>query len=380
MHRTLPQCRSRQPSTELVSGSLAARFPDFPWDLLAPYADIARRHPGGVIDLSVGTPVDPTPAIAQSALAAAANAPGYPTTAGLPALRDACAAWLARVHGVTIEANAVLPCIGSKELVASLPLIRGLGPGDDVVVPRVAYPTYAVGAALVGATAVATDEPEVVPNARLIWLNSPGNPTGSVLSAERLAAIVTHARAAGTLVASDECYLDLGWTATPVSALAANVSGTEHTGVVSLFSLSKRSNMAGYRFGFLAGDADVIAELLAVRKHLGMMVPLPVQHAAIAALADDESVIVQRERYRARREVLATAITAAGLRIEDSHAGLYLWATRDEPCWQSVSWFAERGIVVTPGDFYGAGGTRHIRVALTCTDAQADEVGQRLSA
>ena len=363
-----------------MRGTLAARFPDFPWDLLAPFVERARRHPQGAIDLSVGTPVDPTPEVARTALAAAANAPGYPTTAGLPALREACAQWLRRAHGLDVGPDAVLPCIGSKELVASLPLILGLGAGDVVVVPRVAYPTYAVGAALAGATTVVSDDPESVGAARLIWINSPSNPTGAVLSAERLASIVSGARASGALVASDECYLDLAWSATPVSALARDVSGSDHTGVVSVFSLSKRSNMAGYRFGFLAGDPAVVAELLTVRKHLGMMVPLPVQHAAIAALGDDEAVRVQRERYRARRDVLAAAVTGAGLRIDESRAGLYLWASRDEPCWETVSWFAERGIVVTPGDFYGVAGQRHIRVALTCSDAQANEVGERLSA
>ena len=379
MPHTSPRFRSRPPSTERVSESRAARFPDFPWDLLAPYLERARRHPDGVIDLSVGTPVDATPRAAQVALGNAADAPGYPTTAGLPELRAACSDWLQRAHGLHVEPNAVLPCIGSKELVASLPLIMGLGAGDVVVVPRIAYPTYAVGAALAGATAVATDAPEDIGNARLIWLNSPGNPTGSVLCAARLADVVAHGRACGALVASDECYLDLAWDTEPVSALDADVSGIDHAGVVSLFSLSKRSNMAGYRFGFLAGDAGVIGELLAVRKHLGMMVPLPIQRAAMAALADDAHVGEQRDRYRMRRERLSAALLEAGLRIDESRAGLYLWATRGEPCWQTVDWFADRGIVVTPGDFYGPAGDRHIRVALTCSDAHVAEVGQRLS-
>ena len=363
-----------------MSESRAARFPDFPWDVLAPFAERASRHAGGAIDLSVGTPVDPTPDAVQRALGAASNAPGYPTTAGLPALREACSGWLQRAHGVDVEPNAVLPCIGSKELVASLPLVLGVGPGDVVVVPRVAYPTYAVGAALAGAAAVATDDPLEVSSPALIWLNSPGNPTGSVLTREQLAAVVTYARAVNCLVASDECYIDLGWTASPVSALDATVSGADHAGVVSLFSLSKRSNMAGYRFGFLAGDQGIIRELLAVRKHLGMMVPLPVQQAAIAALMDDSQVEQQRARYAARRALLSAALNEAGLRIDESHAGLYLWATRDEPCWDTVSWFADRGIVVTPGDFYGVAGERHVRVALTCTDAHAVAVGERLSA
>ncbi len=276
--------------------------------------------------------------------------------------------------------EAVVPAIGSKELVASLPRLLGLQPGDTVVVPRIAYPTYAVGSVLAGCRFVATDEPEDVPEARLIWLNSPGNPTGSVLAPERMREIVDHARSTGAVVASDECYIDLGWEAQPTSVLAAAASGASHEGVLSLFSLSKRSNFAGYRFGFLAGDPALVADVLAVRKHAGMMVPTPVQAAAIATLDDEEHVDQQRERYRRRREILRTALLSAGFRIDSSEAGLYLWATRDEPCWDTVAWCAERGMVVTPGDFYGVAGERHIRVALTGTDEAIAAVPQRLSA
>ncbi len=310
---------------------------------------------------------------------ASANAPGYPTAAGRIELREACARWLARQHGVTVEPSAILPSIGSKEMVAGLPRLLGLKPGDKVVIPRIAYPTYAVGTILAGCEYVATDEPESVDDARLIWLNSPGNPTGTVMSAQRMAEIVSWARERGAIVVSDECYIDLGWEATPTSVLAPASSGASHDGVLALFSLSKRSNFAGYRFGFVAGDPHLITDALAVRKHSGFMVPLPVQQAAIATLDDEVHVIEQRERYGRRRAVLRGALESAGFRVDHSEAGLYLWATRDEPCWDTVAWFAERGIVVTPGDFYGPAGERHIRVALTGTDESIGCIPGRLA-
>lgn len=358
---------------------LADRLPDFPWDVLAPYADIARRHAGGLIDLSVGTPVDAAPDIIQDALRAAADAPGYPTTAGRGDLRAACSGWLDRVLGASVAASAILPGIGSKEIVASLPRLLNLLPGAPVVVPRIAYPTYAVGALLAGAEPVATDEPETVEGAALVWLNSPGNPTGAVLAPQRMAEIVQWARATGAIVVSDECYIELGWDAGPVSILHPDVAGGSHEGVLAVHSLSKRSNLAGYRFGFVAGDPTLVGDLLAVRKHMGMMVPSPVQAAAVAAWNDDDHVRTQRAVYGRRRSVLSAALTAAGFRIDHSEAGLYLWITREEACWQTVAWFAERGVLVTPGDFYGPAGASHVRVALTGVDAAVDAVPGRLA-
>lgn len=357
---------------------MARALPDFPWDVLTPYAQRAAAHPGGAVDLSVGTPVDPTPEVVRRALEASSDAPGYPLTAGTPALRQACAQWVQRRLGAEIPADAVLPTIGSKEFVAGLPALLGLGSQSCIVIPRVAYPTYAVGAAMVGARVVATDHPEEVADAELIWLNSPGNPTGAVLAPDHQARIVDQARSRGCLVISDECYIELGWESDPCSVLHPLVTGGDLSGVLALFSLSKRSNMAGYRFGFLAGDPQIIADLLAVRKHLGMMVPAPVQQAAIAALSDDQHVIEQRARYASRRALIRAALLHSGFAVDHSEAGLYLWATRGESCWQTVDWFADRGIVVTPGSFYGEGGEHHVRVALTCTDEHAVEFAARL--
>lgn len=331
-----------------------------------------------MVDLSVGTPVDPTPQVIQDALAAAANAPGYPTTLGKPDVRRACSGWMSRRLGVECGPDAVLPSIGSKEMVAWLPTLLGLGAQSHVVLPRVAYPTYAVGAALVGARATASDEPEKFDDVALIWLNSPGNPTGQVLSPHRMAEIVAHARSIGAIVVSDECYIELGWEASPMSVLHPRVCGDDHRGVIAVHSLSKRSNLAGYRFGFVAGDQDLLAGILQVRKHAGMMSPAPVQAAAAAALDDDEHVLQQRERYRRRRDILRAGLINAGFTIDHSEAGLYLWTTRREPCWETVSWFADRGIIVTPGDFYGPDGDQHVRIALTASDAAIASAAERV--
>ncbi|MEZ5185364.1 MAG: succinyldiaminopimelate transaminase [Candidatus Nanopelagicales bacterium] len=349
-------------------------LPDFPWDRLAGAKAVAAVVGGGMVDLSVGTPVDPTPALIQAALKQAADSPGYPTVHGTAAVREAAVDWLQRALGVTADPADVLPLIGTKEFVAWLPTLLGMGPADTVASPTVAYPTYVVGAMIAGCESVEVGEP-----AALTWLNSPANPTGAVMSVGELRDVVTRARDHGSIVASDECYIELGWDAEPVSVLHPSVCGGDHSGLIAVHSLSKRSNLAGYRFGFAVGDPDLIRRLLAVRKHAGMMVPLPVQAAAAAALLDDEHVLVQRERYLRRREILCSALESAGFRIEQSHAGLYLWATRDEACWDSVDWLAHRGILVAPGDFYGPGGARNIRVALTASDADVDLAAQRLS-
>ena len=355
---------------------MSVRLPDFPWDTLTPLIDKARAHPDGVVDLSVGTPVDPTPSVVQDALSASSNAPGYPTTAGSPELLDACRGWLARSLSALSDVG-VLPTIGSKEMVAWLPTGLGLGPGDTVVIPEVAYPTYEVGALVTGAKVVATDEVEQIGEASLIWLNTPSNPTGAVLSAERMAEIVSWARSRSILVASDECYIELGWEADPVSILDPRVNGGDVSGLLAVHSLSKRSSMAGYRFGFVAGDPRVIGELLGLRKHLGMMVPTPIQRAAIAAYDDDEHLHEQRARYERRRKVLRAALEGAGLRIDASQAGLYLWATRGTDAWSTAEWFADRGIVVAPGTFYGD--SQHVRVALTATDERVNSAAARLA-
>jgi succinyldiaminopimelate transaminase len=378
------------------------RLPDFPWDSLAPYKERASSHAGGLVDLSVGTPVDPTPDVVRAALVAAADAHGYPQTWGTPALREAVAAWFARRRGVPgVNPDGVLPTVGSKEMVAWLPTLLGAGPGDVVVLPAVAYPTYDVGARIAGAspqpmhslTGLGPMTSATTP--KLLWVNSPSNPTGQVLGVEHLAKVVRWARRHGVVVASDECYAELDWRgedpvagAAPAgltnpgavpSILDPRVSGGSHEGLLALYSLSKQSNMAGYRAAFVAGDPALVGRLLETRKHAGMMVPWPVQQAMLAALRDDTHVAHQRARYGIRRGLLRSALENAGYRIEHSDAGLYLWTTKDGTDWSLVAEMADLGILVAPGSFYGAAGARHVRIALTATDERINEAVRRLA-
>jgi succinyldiaminopimelate transaminase len=353
---------------------LRQKLPDFPWDALAPYGAIARKHPAGAIDLSVGTPVDATPEFIQSALQESSNAPGYPVTAGTPELREALTEWAKKYLGATGNFG-VLPLIGSKEFVAWLPtLIQA----KSVLFPEVAYPTYLVG------TLLAEAEPKAVsldaqnwPQADMAWVNSPSNPTGRVHSESEFRSAISWARENNSVVVSDECYLEFGDSVTPTSIL--KYTQGNNTNILAVHSLSKRSSMAGYRAAFVIGDSELIAQILEVRKHAGMIVPLPVQKAMVAALADEKHVIEQRARYNARRATLAPALGAAGFTIDHSDAGLYLWATRKEDCWESVAWLAERGVIATPGIFYGELGSHHIRIAMTATDQQIAEAASRIA-
>ncbi|WP_110239350.1 succinyldiaminopimelate transaminase [Nocardioides gilvus] len=369
-------------------GAVSSRLPDFPWDKLTEHAARARSHADGIVDLSIGTPVDPTPAVAQQALCDAADSPGYPITIGRMETRQAIVDWLVRTAGATnIGVDGVLPLVGSKEFIGALPMHLGLGPGDLIVQPALAYPTYEVGAALVGAEIIASDSLTGIGPRRpkLLWLNSPSNPTGKVLPVAHLKKVVDWCRERGVLLVSDECYLECAWDSDnlPVSVLHPDVCGGDHTGILAVHSLSKRSNLAGYRCAFVAGDPEVVAELLAVRKNLGLMMPEPQQRVMAAVLADDDHVAEQHARYAARRRDLKAALEAAGFTVEHSEASLYLWTTResdDTDCWDLVSWFAERGILVAPGAFYGGAGSRHVRVAFTATDERVAAAVERLRA
>lgn len=358
------------------------RLPDFPWDSLAEQSRRARAHPGGIVDLSVGTPVDPVPEPVREALASVSDIPGYPTTHGTAALRSAAVEALGRRHGVEgIDPDAVLPTIGSKELVAWLPTLLGVKPGSMVVIPELAYPTYEVGALLAGASVLRSDGVTAVGPGRpaLLWLNSPSNPTGRVLGLEHLRKVVQWARERGTIVVSDECYLALGWESEPISILHPDVHDGRMDGLLAVHSLSKSANLASYRAGFVTGDPVLVRDLLAVRKHAGMIVPRPVQEAMTVALRDDTALREQRERYANRRAVLRSALEKVGFRVDYSEAGLYLWATRDEDATASVDWFARHGILVAPGSFYGPRGSRHVRIALTATDERVEAAAARLA-
>ncbi len=336
---------------------------------MAPYGEKAKKYPGGFIDLSQGTPVDPTPTFIQEALTKASNSPSYPLTAGSSQLKDAIRAWATLNLGATGEFD-VLPVIGSKEFVALLPTFLQ---SKTVLYPKIAYPTYLVGALMASAKAIPVEiDAKSWPIADLAWINSPSNPTGQVQSDSEILATINWARNNGSVIASDECYLSFSKEAKSILSL----TGGNNEGVLAVHSLSKRSNLAGYRAAFVIGDSKLIDQIRQIRKHAGLIVPLPVQQAMIAALSDNNHAIEQAERYEKRRIKLITALSKAGFTIEHSQAGLYIWCSKNEDCYKTVDWFANLGVLVTPGSFYGS--EKFIRIALTATDESIDLVVERI--
>ena len=363
-------------------------LPEYPWESLKPYRQQASEYPDGVVDLSIGTPADPTPVLIQQALANNTDAHGYPPTEGSPALRQAIVDWFARRRNTTnLDTDSVLPTVGSKELVAWLPTLLGLSGQDLVIHPVAAYPTYGVGADFADVDSIASDAPWELDEAtqqriKLIWVNSPANPTGAVMTTKQLAKIVSFARSIGAIVASDECYAELGWDEWEEHVpglLEPAVSGGDLSNLLAVYSMSKQSNMAGYRASFIAGDRALIAELTNLRKHAGMMVPAPIQAALTVALGDDEHVALQKSLYRNRREQLKNALQAAGFTITFSAAGLYLWVSApNHVCWSLVEKFAAAGIIVGPGTFYGPVGAENIRISLTASDSAVAQAVERI--
>ncbi len=368
------------------------RPPPYPYDRLAALRESAEALPGGVVDCSVGTPCDPPPPTVVRALALSGTERGYPSSAGGPAFRRAAADWLARRFGVNVELSAIAACVGTKELVASTPhYLRLRNPGRDTVLcPAVAYPTYAMGATLAGCRAVAVPperpdgsgldldaiDPDDARRALLLWANSPANPSGGLTDLEGLA---SWARRRNVPVFSDECYAEFTWEGSPRSILQ---SGSR--GVVAVHSLSKRSNLAGVRAGFYAGDPELVGYLRDVRQHAGLMVPGPVQAAGAVALADDEHVTAQRGRYLERLELLASLLTSAGCPVAVPAGGFYLWVpvpARWPDAWaMAAALAADGGMLVSPGDLYGEGGREHVRVAVVQPDERLRLVGERLAA
>lgn len=334
-----------------------------------PYGEKAKKYPGGFIDLSQGTPVDPTPIFIQEALTKASNSPSYPLTAGSSQLKDAIRAWATLNLGATGEFD-VLPVIGSKEFVALLPTFLQ---SKTVLYPKISYPTYLVGGLMASAKAIPVEiDAKSWPTADLAWINSPSNPTGQVQSDSEILATINWVRNNGSVIASDECYLSFSKEAKSILSL----TGGNNEGVLAVHSLSKRSNLAGYRAAFVIGDSKLIDQIRQIRKHAGLIVPLPVQQAMIAALSDNNHAIEQAERYEKRRIKLITALSKAGFTIEHSQAGLYIWCSKNEDCYKTVDWFANLGVLVTPGSFYGS--EKFIRIALTATDESIDLVVERI--
>jgi aspartate/methionine/tyrosine aminotransferase len=346
-----------------------------------------------VVDLSVGTPGDPPPPAVVAALATSGAEAGYPPSLGSPAFREAASAYLARRFGATVAPSAVAACVGTKELVATLPqLLRLRRPERDTVLyPELSYPTYAMGATLAGCRAVPVplsseglDLGRVseadAGRALALWVNSPGNPTGAL---EDLGAVAAWGRHRGIPVLSDECYAEYTWAAPPRTVLSWGLEG-----VVAVHSLSKRSNLAGLRAGFYAGDPELVSYLGEVRKHAGLMVPGPVQAAATVALGDDDHVVAQRARYRERLERCAAILAGVGLTAPLPAGSFYLWAQvagtpggngAASPAWAWTEWLADRGgLLVSPGDLYGPAGGERVRVAMVAPLDRLDLVARRL--
>ena len=357
------------------------RPPPYPYDRLDALRPVADGHDGGAVDLSVGTPTDEPPLVAAQALGRADAARSYPPSIGTAAYREAAAGWLDRRLGVAVDpASEVAACVGTKELVAGLPhWLRLRTPGRDTVLyPAVSYPSYAMGASLAGCRAVpvpvdaswrldldavAADDAD---RALCLWVNSPANPSGAL---DDLGAAAEWGRRHGVPVLSDECYVEFTWDGPERTILE---HGT--TGVVAVHSLSKRSNLAGARVGFYAGDAELVGYLRELRKHAGFMVPGPVQLAGAAAWDDDGHVTVQRARYRRRLERLRGVLAAVGVEAPMPGGAFYLWAPApDGDAWALVRRLAdELGVLVSPGEFYGEAGADHVRVAAVAPDDQLD--------
>ena len=357
----------------------------YDWSRIDPYRRRAEQCPGGLVDLSVGSPVDPVPRSVREALAAAADdgqARGYPKTAGDGPLRQAVADWFRRCRGVDLDALGadLVPTVGSKEAVALMASLLHLGPGDRVVQPRVSYPTYAIGTQLAGAQVTTVDDPADtdswvdLPGVRAIWINSPGNPSGRVIDRAGLAKIVRAARSIGATVLSDECYALLDWSGSAQASpciLESQVCGGDASGILCLYSMSKQSNMAGYRAALVAGDAQLVKTMTAYRKQVGLIVPGPVQRAMQAALEDGEAVTAQRDVYARRLHALTEALGAYGYDAVMPQGGLYIWAqARSGDCWADMAELSRLGILASPGEFYGDG--RYLRFSSTITDEQLD--------
>jgi succinyldiaminopimelate transaminase len=359
------------------------RPPPYPYDRLSELKALASSLPGGVVDLSIGTPIDPPPPAVVAALAASDSERGYPPSIGTVAFREAAARWVARRFAVELDAGLVGACIGTKEFVGTLPQwLKLRSPERDTVLyPAVSYPTYSMGATLAGCRSVAVPmtsdgrlqldavEPADAERALVLWVNSPGNPTGGV---DDLGAVSGWGRAHGVPVFSDECYVEFTWSGAGHSVLEHGVDG-----VVAVHSLSKRSNLAGVRVGFYAGDPDLVRYLHEVRKHVGMMVPGPAQAAGVVALDDDAHVELQRRRYRRRLERTAEILGAWSDRpITLPAGGFYLWFDAGDGWDFTERLAAAGGALVSPGEFYGA--ERHVRVAVVQPDERIELVAERL--
>lgn len=366
----------------------------YDWSRIAAYKQTAAAVDGGMVDLSVGSPVDPVPASVQQALSEASDdndAHGYPLTAGTAELKSAIDRWFRECRGVDLKSvnAAVTPTVGSKEAVALMASLLHLGEGDVVVQPRVSYPTYEIGTQLAGATVLKVDDVADtdswvnVPNVKAVWVNSPCNPTGQVLSADWMAGIVAAARSIGAVVLSDECYALMDWRAADAAAAPCMLNTTVCEGradnILVLYSLSKQSNMAGYRTALIAGDYHLVTEMLEYRKQIGQIIPGPVQAAMAAGLADTDAVHEQWSRYRSRLQSLVEALRGYGYDAAMPSGALYVWAkAKSGDCWSDMADLAALGIIASPGEFYGD--NAFLRFSATASDDAIAKACARLAA
>jgi succinyldiaminopimelate transaminase len=384
--------RETDAAERAVGGSEPFHPPPYPYERLRDLRAIAEKLPGGVVDCSIGTPCDPPPDAVVAALGASGTERGYPPSAGTVGFREAAAAWLARSFGVVVDPGNVAACVGTKEMVASTPRYLHLRePGrDTVLVPAVAYPTYAMGAVLAGCRVVSVPpvddegggmdfdavDPQDARRALLAWVNSPANPSGTLAD---FATASAWGRRHGVPVFSDECYVDFTWAAPGRSILEEGADG-----VVAVHSLSKRSNLAGVRAGFFSGDPGLVTYLREVRQHAGLIVPGPVQAAAVVALSDEAHVAAQRARYLERLELLAGALCDAGIPAQVPEGTFYLWPGAPDRWgngWELAEDLAGRaGLLVSPGVLYGEGAERHVRVAVVQPTERLELVAERLAA
>lgn len=359
--------------------------PSYPYERLDGLRRIASALDGGAIDCSIGTPVDPPPAAVLEELARAIGARGYPASAGSEDYRLAAAEWIQRRFGVALETDQLAGCVGTKEFVGTLAgyLHLRAPERDTVLYPSVSYPTYAMGATLAGLRAVAVDlidgrldlasiSPDDVERALVLWSNSPSNPTGVL---DDLEAVAEWGRDHGVLVASDECYAEFTWDGRPRSILEHGL-----VGVLAVHSISKRSNLAGLRAGFYAGDPATVAFLRSVRQHAGFMIAGPVQAAVAVAYRDDEHVNLQRSIYRSRLELISNALKDIEIDTAMPEGSFYLWFSREGmDGWQLAALLAEKsGLIVSPGELYGATGANFVRLAVVQPDERLALAASRL--
>jgi aspartate/methionine/tyrosine aminotransferase len=374
--------------------------PAYPYDRLDTARAVAAQHPGGIVDLSIGTPTDPPPAAVWHAFVGRSGegpvdpkgvARGYPPSAGTLELREAVERWTKGRLGASVPTANLAVCIGTKEFVASTPQYLKLRrpDRDTVLYPAVSYPTYEMGAILAGLRPVAVPmdrdwrvdlgaiDPADADRALMLWVNTPGNPAGGL---DDLEAAAAWGQRHDVPVFSDECYAEFTWHGPPQTVLGRGGGADGLGGVVAVHSLSKRSNLAGMRVGWYAGDHELVNYLREVRKHAGFMVPGPVQQAGVVALSDQDHVSIQRRRYHERLVRAREIFAALGVDAPLPGGGFYLWAPApggDD--WGWTSWLAEKGgVLVSPGSFYGPGGAGYVRVAMVTPLERLDLVAERL--